>query len=257
MKKGLKALSIASLVSVLAISGCSCKASKKKVDEVTVALAESSILSVNDKATDFVARYEKNDIDQMGLEVKTTAIVKRDAEHDMYILQYTEETFVGEAVIPTTEMKYKVYSDNGKVYIQDMTETDSTPLVVNYSSPYYVYENSKKVFGINFFELVNEMYDQYKTVPYNACASKGVPSDVSNIYEPMKAYLECEARKELFAKEYTYVVGYNTSITQWDEVTVKVNDEGMMERLFVNQVKTNDTNSFSLTINYSNIDLTK
>ena len=52
MKKGLKALSIASLVSVLAItSGCSCKASKKKVDEVTATLAESNILDVNGKAT--------------------------------------------------------------------------------------------------------------------------------------------------------------------------------------------------------------
>lgn len=261
MKKVFKVLSIASLVSVLSVTS-GCKASQKKVDEVSANLATSGILNVGGEATDFVAIYETSKTVNNTL-TKDVITVKRDVANDIYVFQMVRSTATGEESLKETyNYKSKVYTENGRVYIKDMNDKDATAVLSNYSSPYYVYENSKSLPGadivIDYFDLTSNLYDKYKSVPFNACATNGVNNDVTGIYTPMTEFLECETTKKLFKKEYKYTIGYNTDTTQWDEVTIEVNKESMMTNLnVIEKLPNGDSNSFSLSIDYKDIDLTK
>ncbi len=255
MKKILKVLSAASLAAVLTVStGCSCKIRTKVVDEVTAGLNNSELVSSTDEEIDFVAVYVET-----GEDSKKVTTVRRDFEHDIFVLEYVHTSTSTGNEVKLKDEKYMLYKKENKVYRKNLKVEgeEVVETVVNYSTPYQAYKNFTSTH--EYHKLINGTYDEYKTVPFNACASDGNKDNVSGIYSPSNELTECSAKKELFKKEYTFEIGYNTSVIEWNDVKMTVNENNMITSLEVIKSVSDNSNagSFTLTIDYSNIDLTK
>lgn len=184
-------------------SGCSCKASDKKVKEDAVAIYNDNVFDFADGQKDFTLTFN----DKKESEEENVAIVvKSDAE--------TSRMEIG--VTGKSEYTIKIYKENGKYKYKMIMEGKEFPADTGYTTLAALLKENE------LLQFIEEFYVKYKNVPYNTYVVDLKGEETPDIPQILKARPELEetARKKLFKKVFEYEFQYRVSISEFHTLNI-------------------------------------
>lgn len=239
---------------LLLTSGCSCSMKAKKIDEQTEQLKLSDIEYLDDKLVDYIATYKlvKNDGVTESLEEYT---VKRDVDGNIYYLTTTFGSAAVGSEMKTTKIDEKLFMDGETLKYQKGENVADSIISLDHTTPSHAFIDLSTLKATSdYYGYTHSVYNEYRSVPFNACASNNtVIADLPDYSSGFGIqHLSCNAKKKTFGKEYTYEINYSISVSEIVSITVKADKNNKITSVTkVNTFSVNETDKIVTTMTFN------